>query len=225
VTTGFLPEHFPADNDRRFPPDEVLVGDAAVAAALTGEERRTQGQAFPSGWRNVPTLDQRAEYALGDASFEVGYRRDRDGTWAARVAERHMRVIRHPSPGPDLITLSLADRRVTLRVTSVADGDATAWEVTGPTGHVSLRELPRFRQPAETEVPGATRAPMHGMVFALSVTVGDSVAKGDLLCVFEAMKMEHRLLAPYAGVVTSVQVEIGEQVAHDEILVIIEEQA
>ena len=111
-----------------------------------------------------------------------------------------------------------------MRVTDVADGDATAWEITGPTGHVSLRELPRFPRPAEAEVPGATRAPMHGMVTSVNVAEGGTVAKGDLLCVVEAMKMEHRLLAPVTGQVTAVHVEGGDQVAHDDILVIIEER-
>ena len=225
VSTGFLPEHFPGDQDRCFPPDPTLVVAAAVAAALAGEERRTRGQTFPSGWRNVPTVDQRTEFALGETVFEVGYRRERDGTWTTRAGERVATAIRHPSPGPGLTALTLDDRRITVRITDIAEGDATAWEVTGPTGHVSLRELPRFSQPAEAEVPGATRAPMHGMVTRVNVAEGDIVAKGDLLCVVEAMKMEHRLLAPYAGRVAAVQAEAGGQVSHDDILVIIEEQA
>jgi acetyl-CoA/propionyl-CoA carboxylase biotin carboxyl carrier protein len=57
----------------------------------------------------------------------------------------------------------------------------------------------------------------------MHVAEGDAVGRGDLLCVVEAMKMEHRIAAPHAGTVTAVNAEKGDQVEHDQILVVISE--
>ena len=39
-------------------------------------------------------------------------------------------------------------------------------------------------------------APMSGSIVAVSSSVGDKVEKGAPLCVLEAMKMEHTIVAP-----------------------------
>ena len=56
-------------------------------------------------------------------------------------------------------------------------------------------------------------APMQGTVVKIAVKDGDSVEKGDLLFVLEAMKMEQPLTAHKSGKVTGIIVEIGETVA------------
>ena len=48
---------------------------------------------------------------------------------------------------------------------------------------------------------GVVKAPMHGRVLELFVSLGDAVAGGQRLAVIEAMKMEHTLRAPFAGTV------------------------
>ncbi|MBW0002161.1 MAG: acetyl/propionyl/methylcrotonyl-CoA carboxylase subunit alpha [Hyphomicrobiales bacterium] len=60
---------------------------------------------------------------------------------------------------------------------------------------------------------GQVKSPMHGKLVALLVGKGDEVAKGQLLAVVEAMKMEHALTAPMAGVVSEVLAREGEQVS------------
>jgi len=65
---------------------------------------------------------------------------------------------------------------------------------------------------------GAVVAPMHGHVLALTVAVGDGVARGDTVAVIEAMTMEHRLSAAIDGTVTAIQVAPGTQVATGDIL-------
>jgi acetyl/propionyl-CoA carboxylase alpha subunit len=54
------------------------------------------------------------------------------------------------------------------------------------------------------------RAPMTGTMLAVKVKPGDTVSKGDLLAVMEAMKMEYRLEAPLAGCVQKVQCKPGD---------------
>ncbi len=52
-------------------------------------------------------------------------------------------------------------------------------------------------------------APMTGRVVVVAAEVGAQVARGDLLLVLEAMKMEHRLAAPCDGEVLHVAVQVG----------------
>ena len=65
----------------------------------------------------------------------------------------------------------------------------------------------------------SVKAPMPGSIVKISVKVGDTVKKGDLLCVLEAMKMENEILAPQDGVIASVAVSQGATVATDALLV------
>lgn len=61
-------------------------------------------------------------------------------------------------------------------------------------------------------------APMPGRILRLLVEPGVAVAKGQLLAVLEAMKMEHRLEAPFSGRVVAVHVAEGEQVEEGTVL-------
>ena len=62
-------------------------------------------------------------------------------------------------------------------------------------------------------------APMPGNILAVNVKVGDKVAKGAVLCILEAMKMENEVMAPEAGTVTSVTVSKGATVQAGDVLV------
>ncbi len=83
---------------------------------------------------------------------------------------------------------------------------------------------------AATSRPAASRdgrselsAPMPGQVKAVQVNPGEHVAKGQVLLVLEAMKMEIRLQAPFDGLVASVDVRIGQTVEREQILVKLQE--
>lgn len=52
-------------------------------------------------------------------------------------------------------------------------------------------------------------APMPGTILAVNVSNGQSVKKGDVLMVLEAMKMENEILAPCDGTVSAVSVQKG----------------
>lgn len=60
---------------------------------------------------------------------------------------------------------------------------------------------PKLSFGGESEQQGAMVAPMNGRVIAIMVKAGDSVQKGDVLAVVEAMKMEHPITASKDGVI------------------------
>ena len=67
---------------------------------------------------------------------------------------------------------------------------------------------------------GATKinAPMPGKIVAVKVAAGDSIKKGDVVVVLEAMKMENEICAPQDGNIVSIDVAVGDQVEGGNVL-------
>ena len=74
--------------------------------------------------------------------------------------------------------------------------------------------------PASTGSAGANKvtAPMPGTILDVKVSVGQTVKKGDVVCVLEAMKMENDIPAPCDGVIASVNVTKGSSVNANDII-------
>ena len=63
------------------------------------------------------------------------------------------------------------------------------------------------------------KAPIPGVIITISVKDGDTIKKGQELCVLEAMKMKNSLKSPRDGKVTNVKAKVGEHVQKDAILI------
>ena len=77
--------------------------------------------------------------------------------------------------------------------------------------------------PAAPKTQGATganpvSAPMPGTILDVKVSVGQSVKKGDVICVLEAMKMENDIPAPSDGVIASINVQKGASVSANDVI-------
>ena len=74
--------------------------------------------------------------------------------------------------------------------------------------------------PAAAATPGSGEeivAPMQGTILSVKVK-GESVSKGQVLFILEAMKMENEIMAGFDGVVTSVCVQEGAAVSNGTVL-------
>ncbi|MBI5030201.1 MAG: biotin/lipoyl-binding protein [Chloroflexi bacterium] len=80
------------------------------------------------------------------------------------------------------------------------------------------------RRPSEHVHAGEriVAAPMPGLVRAVRVTQGDSVTKGQVLFVLEAMKMEIQVKAHRAGTLAQLNARVGQTVEREQVLAEIE---
>ncbi len=62
------------------------------------------------------------------------------------------------------------------------------------------------------------KAPLPGSILQLYVKVGDEVKKDDPLLMYEAMKMENKILSEKDGTITKIKVNQGDNVLQDDIL-------
>jgi len=67
----------------------------------------------------------------------------------------------------------------------------------------------------------AVNAPMPGKITKLVAKAGDSVKKGAVLMLLEAMKMQNEIIAPADGSVKSVNVAAGQSVKPGDVLAVI----
>jgi acetyl/propionyl-CoA carboxylase alpha subunit len=224
TTTDFI-ERAGVPLARRPAPGELRT--AAVAAALAAQAQARAGArvlaTLPSGWRNSVMPPQRASYAHGPATLEVSYARQRDGSFDVTVTgpaageSAGFRVAVHAA-GDGWIHFSTGTRRHRRHVLSHGN---RVW-VQGPDGDVALTAVPRFPAAEPERVAGGLLAPMPGSVLAVHVAPGDTVARGRVLMIVEAMKMEHHVTAPHDGTVTAVHVAPGDQVSGGDLLAVLE---
>jgi biotin carboxyl carrier protein len=63
------------------------------------------------------------------------------------------------------------------------------------------------------------KAPMPGLIVAIKVEEGQTVAKGDPIMILEAMKMENILKSPGDGVVKAIKVKLRDNVEKGQVLI------
>ena len=106
--------------------------------------------------------------------------------------------------------------------------------VNGTAYEIELEELTGAAPAAATAAPVPTPAPaaapaggeqvtspMPGTILAINVAAGDTVKRGQVLMVLEAMKMENEIMCPCDGKVVSVSVTKGAAVESGTLLCVI----
>ncbi|MFT7652740.1 MAG: propionyl-CoA carboxylase alpha chain [Candidatus Azotimanducaceae bacterium] len=219
TTTDFIER---VDPPRTRQVSDQEIHEAAIASVLENQARMRArskvNRAIPSGWRNSTMPPERITFTTNGEDLLVEYRMQRDGAFQFWIADQSFRVICHEA-GENTVDLAIDGRR--FKVTTRCNGDT--WHIQGSQGAVALTEHSRYPIPGAQEMGGGQVAPMPGAVLATEVSAGDSVEKGDLLLILEAMKMEHRITAPHSGIVETVHVATGDQVDNGQLLVTITE--
>ncbi|WP_066079472.1 ATP-binding protein [Pseudoclavibacter albus] len=84
-------------------------------------------------------------------------------------------------------------------------------------GHAPKRRQKKSSGPSETGT--AVKAPMQATIVKFAVEAGQSVVKGDLLVVLEAMKMEQPIQAQRDGVIKAISGEPGQTIPSGTVLI------
>ena len=96
--------------------------------------------------------------------------------------------------------------------------------VSAPTPAAAPAAAPAVKAaPVQSGAQGANKitAPMPGTILDVKVSVGQTVKKGDVVCVLEAMKMENDIPSSCDGVVASISVQKGSSVNANDVIVTI----
>jgi 3-methylcrotonyl-CoA carboxylase alpha subunit len=228
TTTDFLDRHSEllapvlAEPDRR----GHLVAAALWCAASARAAAPVSGFA-PSGWRNVPGIPQRREFALGASPAAVDYhltpprdlaRNPGASTWSCAVDGVECTALVH-DVDPEGIDLELDGLRRRYDIAAYGDVEQRTVYVRTSVGESRLREIPRFEPAALEESARGPTAPVPGTVTAVEVAPGEPVVAGQTLVRLEAMKMEHRIGADVDGVVERVLVNVGDSVEAHQLLI------
>ena len=105
--------------------------------------------------------------------------------------------------------------------------------VNGTVYEIELEELTGAAPsaPAAPAAPAAAAAPaggeqvtspMPGTILAVNVAVGDTVKRGQVLMILEAMKMENEIMCPCDGKIASVNTSKGASVESGTLLCVIQ---
>lgn len=85
------------------------------------------------------------------------------------------------------------------------------------------------KEPQKVETIGfQVKSPLVGTFYAARspkeqplIKVGQSIAKGDPICIIEAMKIMNEITAPMSGTVSDIHVKNGQAVGFDQLLITI----
>ena len=222
VTTAFIDEH--PELTAAGPDAEVLRWHTLAATVHDVVEARRTAAALgfaPPGWRNVRSAPLERCYLGPAGAVEVRYRFEAGEAPVVHATidgvEVTARVLEATGGVVDLETAE-ARRRFAVHAPGGAvlhvDGGGFAHS------HSSWTAVPRFHESDGAAAGGGgVAAEIPGVVTAVSVRAGETVALGQRLVAMEAMKMEHAIAAPFDAVVDAVHVAVGQQVEAHEVLV------
>jgi len=127
--------------------------------------------------------------------------------------ETREEVLEAPKPGNGKAAPMPTEFRVEV------DGDEFNVKILSAGGGMTISAAPGQERPKQ--IDGSITASMQGMVLKIKVKKGDTVAKGDVVMVLEAMKMENNIHAPHGGIVKDIFVKEGSTVSAGDALLII----
>ncbi|GGJ31970.1 3-methylcrotonyl-CoA carboxylase subunit alpha [Neoroseomonas lacus] len=208
LDTGFIARHKAA----LIPPPQEAPTVALAGFAAVYLERLRRDAASASPW------DQCHAFRLFDAAEHLLLVRDAVRLRRIRLRERRGSVealVDDEPPiriaaDPAFVPRTCVDG-VWYPAAIMLDDDVVGLSFAGGDYVLHLID-PYAPQGGETAAEGRLSVPIPGRVVQLLVTVGDRVARGQVIAILEAMKTELRITAPADGIVTHVGCAAGDSV-------------
>ncbi|MEX6503253.1 acetyl/propionyl/methylcrotonyl-CoA carboxylase subunit alpha [Pseudomonas zhanjiangensis] len=218
ASTAFIDEHLRDDPSLAAKPPSAAELASAAALFYQASAQASAHQGALAGWRNAGNAPWQFLLQHGEQRFDVQLSVEQSGPQprlAIRVSNQQIQLHLLASDGH---WATLERDGVRLRL-AYCQRDRQLW-LYGRHGNLELSDV--SHEPVsvgEGAGEGRVKAPMDGAIVEVLVTEGERVAKGQLLLVLEAMKMEHPLKARVDGVIRRVQVNQGDQVKNRQLLV------
>ena len=192
---------------------QILAAEQHFASALSvNEELR--------GWVSTGPVTRRHTYEVGDATFTADITSSSAEQFSVTLMEA-THTVTLQKLNADRVAFLIDGQRVVL---SYHQPDAAVITLATDQSEVTLVNTDLIPpESAEDTQGGKVQAPMHGQLASLLVEADQAVEKDQRLAVFEAMKMQHEILAPVAGVVQQVNGQVGQQMAAGDVIMVIEE--
>jgi len=223
ATTDFIDRAYPGGYAPEAAPSRSLAAGIALQQILAGEAHFSSALSVNEelrGWVSTGPVTRRHGYRVGDTQFTAEIT-------AARVDrfDITLQQFRH-----DVTLVSLSEHYATLLI----DGQRTVVGYRAQDAATLMLATDRQEltlvntdlippEAAEEALGGKVLAPMHGQLVAVLVEAHAKVEKDQRLAVFEAMKMQHEILAPVTGTVAELLGQVGQQMAAGDVVMVIEE--
>jgi geranyl-CoA carboxylase alpha subunit len=215
ATTGFIESHFPKKERKRPEPDDY---DKVISAAIHYALHQHDTGSIADGWDSsaamlAPLVLEIAEekhafsiQQLDESTYSITYRDAQHDVGFIEEDDTRLRV----SIGGHLKTVHYARDEHDIHLSS-------------PTGQfVSTEVTLAPANAAGGAGDGRIVAPMNGRVIDIMVAEGETVKRGQVVAILEAMKMEHEITSKTDGKVSKVGAKAEDQVATRALLVEIE---
>ncbi|MFJ6170955.1 acetyl/propionyl/methylcrotonyl-CoA carboxylase subunit alpha [Curtobacterium sp. NPDC092190] len=124
-----------------------------------------------------------------------------------------------PAPAArESVVVEVQGKRIEVTMPSIVGGGAAGAAGRRPAGPSAPPKRRSSGVKGGLVSSGSVTSPMQATVVKLAVAEGDTVVKGDLLVVLEAMKMEQPVQAPRDGVVTGLNAPVGRTISSGHVL-------
>jgi geranyl-CoA carboxylase alpha subunit len=223
ATTDWVDQHFADGYQRKLPSTREMAAAIALQQSLAAERHFTSALSVSAelrGWVSTGAAEVTYRYAVGDHEFRAVV-----ATHSAQHYEITIGEDRH-----EVICQQMSEAGATMGVDGVPEvlqfcaPSPAAIEIASQRIDFTLSNLDLIPPESQDAAQGGSvTAPMHGQMLSLLVEDGEQVEVDQRLAVFEAMKMQHEILAPVAGIVTDIRAQVGQQMAAGDVILTLDD--
>ena len=224
LSTGFIAEEFPEGFHLIEPEGNTLEAMAAIGTSI--DHRMNERKRHISGQLRAATPVRFARervVALGERRLPLIIENEGE-TLALRFIEsgRTITLRSEWRPGQPVWHGTIDGKPVAAQIRPTMNGVRISYSGTSSIVRVFTQresELESLMPPrVEADTSKSLICPMPGLVKALSVTVGQEIKAGEMLCIVEAMKMENVLRAERDGTISKIHAKEGDSLAVDAVI-------
>ena len=223
ATTDYIDQHYPEGYSPEQPGTTSLAAGIVLQQILAAEQHFASALSVNEelrGWVSTGPVTRRHTYEAGDATFTAEITSSSAEQFSVTLMDA-THTLTLQTLNADRVALVIDGQRVVL---GYHQPDAAVIMLATDQSELTLTNTELMpAEAAEDTQGGRVQAPMHGQLVSLLVEADQAVEKDQRLAVFEAMKMQHEILAPVSGVVQQVNGQVGQQMAAGDVIMLIEE--